>query len=357
MSADASAWTTVSTLDLNVLTGYALSTDVTTLVESALTAAEGYATSALTSANDYTDDKIDSLSGTADDKFLLKTTFSTISTDIGLNRASSADKVVVQSDIADLAGAMHFVGTVTLNEGETVAEAVARLYPDHTVAAGDVVVVTSTSKEYVYAGGTWVELGDEDLYAKKSEVYTQAEICAIASEVFTSATTSANSYTDAEIAKLSIGNYALSTDVDTRIAEAKTYTDTQISGLDVSDSEGGNDAEGFVTKVTETDGKVAVTKKTLQLSDITDVNDISVNIGLSDYALSTDVTTAITAAKQEVVGQSTDTSASNTVYGAKAYAKDYADAKVDELSSGFLILDCGGAALRTDEPTVSQIDA
>lgn len=95
MSADASAWTTVSTLDLNVLTGYALSTDVTTLVESALTDAEGYATSALTSANDYTDDKIDSLSGTADDKFLLKTTFSTISTDIGLNRASSSDKVVV----------------------------------------------------------------------------------------------------------------------------------------------------------------------------------------------------------------------------------------------------------------------
>ena len=357
MSAEATAWTTVSTLDLNILTGYALSTDVTTLVESALTAAEGYATSAITTANNYTDTQINALSGTADEKFLLKTTFSTISTDIGLDRASSTDKVVVQSDIADLAGAMHFIGTVTLNEGETVAEAAARIYPDHTVAAGDVVVVTSTSKEYVYAGGQWVELGDEDLYAKKSEVYTRAEICAIASNVFTSSTTSANSYTDAEIAKLNISSYALSTDVNTRITEAKSYTDTAIQGLDVSDTENGNANAGFVTKVTEIDGKVSVVKKEIQLSDITDVNDISVKINLSSYALSADVTQAITDAKQEVVGQSTDTSAANTVYGAKAYAKDYADAKVDELSSGFLILDCGGAALRTDEPTAAQLGA
>ena len=173
----------------------------------------------------------------------------------------------------------------------------------------------------------------------------------------------ASAYTDAEIAKLSIGDYALSADVDTLVAEvsaaavseANGYTDTAIQGLDVADDEAGNQNAGFVTIVTEADGKIAVTKKTIELSDITDVADISANIGLSDYALSADVTTLVSetsaATIDAVVGESTDLSSADTINGAKAYATDYADAKVDELSSGFLILDCGNASLRTDEPT------
>lgn len=89
---------------------------------------------------------------------------------------------------------------------------------------------------------------------------------------------------------------------------------------------------------------------------------------LSDYALCADVTSEIAAAKSEVIGKETDLSSADTVNGAKAYAEDYTDEKIADLDnglsdyikhgecvqsdlSGFFILDCGGASLRTDEPT------
>ena len=51
--------------------------------------------------------------------YLKASDFRSISADIGLDAASSTNKVATLSDIADLAGAMHFRGAVTPNEGET----------------------------------------------------------------------------------------------------------------------------------------------------------------------------------------------------------------------------------------------
>ena len=104
-----------------------------------------------------------------------KSEFSALSNDIGLSAATVDNHVATMSDIASIAGAMHFLGAITLNEGETVAQAVARTFPGHTVEAGDVVVDTTTAKEYVYCGApvnAWLELGDETLYATKAEVGT-----------------------------------------------------------------------------------------------------------------------------------------------------------------------------------------
>lgn len=245
--------------------------------------------------------------------------FNAISTTIGLNAASSTNKVATLSDIADLAGAMHFRGAVTPNEGETDYEALARAIVDP--ASGDVAIITATSKEYVYNGTAWIELGDEALYATKAEVSAYA--------------------LKTEAAEMSARAYS----------KASTYTNNAIKGLDVASNEGGNENAGFVTVVTEVDGKVAVTKKTIKLSDITDATDISANIGLSNYALSTDVTTLIGDTRTVLVGKSTDVSSANTIYGAKTYA----DGKVSELSNGFLILDCGGSSLRSSEPIASDL--
>lgn len=301
----------------------------------------------LTADVDYLSGVIDDTRATLDavsSDYLKASDFSALSNEIGLSAATSSNKVVTQQDIADLAGAMHFVGPITLNDGETVAQAVARLYPDHTAVGGDIVIDTATSKEYLYTGSAWIELGDEVLYATKAELDTAK------SDVYVSAVTSANSYTDSAIEALNISDYALSADVDTRIKEAKDYADAAISALDVASDEAGNADAGFVTTVTETDGKVAVTKKTLQLSDITDVADISSNIGLSDYALSADVTQLVSdtsaATIDEVVGESTDLSSADTIYGAKAYTDD----KFAEFEAGFLVLDCGNAGLRDGEP-------
>lgn len=347
------AWTDVSTLDLTQLTGYALSTDVDTAINAAIEDLSGTVDAKFALSADVTKlvgDAIDGLSTTVDADYLKKTDFNTISTTIGLDAASSTNKVVTLSDIADLAGAMHFRGAVTPTEGQSDEAAIAAYYTSQSLTpeAGDVVIITTNSKEYVYNGTQWIELGAEDLYATKAEVatvsaeltsdiegltndvsYLSGQIEAISAQTLLSA----NAYTDGEIAKLSADRFALSTDV-------VTYVGEEIGKLDVTDTEGGNADAGFVTKVTETDGKVAVTKKTLQLSDITDYTET-----LSAYALSADVDTLVAA-----------TSAA-TYTSATTDANDYTDQQIDALSSGFLILDCGGSTLRPGEPTADKINA
>lgn len=258
---------------------------------------------------------------TVSSDYLKASDFRSISADIGLDAASSTNKVATLSDIADLAGAMHFRGAVTPNEGETDLQALARVITDP--ASGDVAIITSTSKEYVYNGTSWIELGDEVLYATKAEVSAYA--------------------LKTEAAQMSAFAYS----------EASAYTDNAIKGLDVAANEAGNENSGFVTVVTEADGKVAVTKKTIELSDITDVAKIPENIGLSNYALSADVTTLVSDTSAALVGESADLSSADTIYGAKKYADD----KVNELSSGFLILDCGDSKLRSGEPTAGNLTA
>ena len=253
--------------------------------------------------------------------YLKASDFRSISADIGLDAASSTNKVATLSDIADLAGAMHFRGAVAPNEGETDLQALARVITDP--ASGDVAIITSTSKEYVYNGTSWIELGDEVLYATKAEVSAYA--------------------LKTEAAQMSAFAYS----------EASAYTDNAIKGLDVAANEAGNENAGFVTVVTEADGKVAVTKKTIELSDITDVANIPENIGLSNYALSADVTTLVSDTSAALVGNDTDQPSADTIYGAKKYADD----KVSELSNGFLILDCGNSELRSGEPTAGDLTA
>ena len=242
---------------------------------------------------------------TVSSDYLKATVFNALSNEIGLSAANASNQVVTKKDIADLAGAMHFRGAVS-NLSEITDP-----------KAGDIVIIASTSKEYVYNGTSWVELGDEALYATKAEVSAYA--------------------LKTEAAEMSAFAYS----------EASAYTDNAIKGLDVAANEAGNENAGFVTVVTEADGKVAVTKKTIELSDITDAANISANIGLSNYALSADVTTLVSETSSTLVGESADVSSKNTIYGAKKYADD----KVNELSSGFLILDCGNSAIRSGEPT------
>ena len=65
----------------------------------------------------------------------------------------------VKNAIASLAGAMHFAGVV--GNGERPASP----------KQGDIIIEEGTSKEYVYDGKKWVELGDESLYETKANVH------------------------------------------------------------------------------------------------------------------------------------------------------------------------------------------
>ena len=68
----------------------------------------------------------------------------------------------IQTAVAGLAGAMHFVGKI---EGDTFAAALAAFkvaHPEYTETAGDIVIWGV--KEYVFDGTNWAELGDETIY-------------------------------------------------------------------------------------------------------------------------------------------------------------------------------------------------
>ena len=83
---------------------------------------------------------------------------------------AGAVHAAIQAAVADLAGAMHFRGVVTKNEGESDLEALARVITD--AENGDIAIIGV--KEYVYNGSVWQELGDESIYltiATAAETY------------------------------------------------------------------------------------------------------------------------------------------------------------------------------------------
>ena len=87
------------------------------------------------------------------------TTFDKDSVNLATSKAI-ADYIA--DEITDLEGAMHFVGVVERQEGETDAQAIARTQT--APAAGDVLVMKDNSKEYIYTGSAWEEVGDQSIY-------------------------------------------------------------------------------------------------------------------------------------------------------------------------------------------------
>lgn len=207
------------------------------------------------------------------------------------------------------------------------------------------VIVTTTSKEYVYNGTAWIELGDEVLYATKAEVAAistdltadiaglEADVAYLSDQISTVADTYA---TKAELNDVSV---ALSTDYQGKIdglsdtlAETRTVLDTVSSDYLTS------------TDKTELIGTIS----TVSAEAIVSANSYTdTEIGSLSATTAALVAETSAATVNTVVGQSTDLSSADTVYGAKQYIDD----KIDELTNGFLILDCGNSALRTGEPT------
>lgn len=114
------------------------------------------------------------VSSTAAATFLSASTFDAYKTDVGLTAASSSNHIATKQDITDslkdLANAMHFLGPVTPTSDQKDLDAIADTYENP--AKGDVVIITTNAKEYVYDGSTWRELGDESQHASKAELET-----------------------------------------------------------------------------------------------------------------------------------------------------------------------------------------
>lgn len=158
-----------------------------------------------------------------------------------------ATRQYVLDSVADLNGAMHFRGTVDADPTITT--------PTGTYKAGDVVLFGYD--EYVFDGTKWLALGNESIYAKKTEV--DDEFTAVRQEMATQKT-------------------ELQDEIDSDIAAAKTELtgaiNTAIQGLDKNDTAV---AGQFVTAVSEADGVITVSRAALKASDIPNIEQSQVN--------------------------------------------------------------------------------
>lgn len=158
-----------------------------------------------------------------------------------------ATRQYVLDSVADLNGAMHFRGTVDADPTITT--------PTGNYKAGDVVLFGYD--EYVFNGTKWLALGNESIYAKKTDVAD--DFTAVRGEMATQKTN-------------------LETKIATDIATARTEITTEINdaiqGLDKGDAAV---AGQFVTAVSEADGVITVSRAALKASDIPNIEQSQVN--------------------------------------------------------------------------------
>lgn len=162
-----------------------------------------------------------------------------------------ATRQYVLDSVADLNGAMHFRGTVDADPTVTA--------PTGNYKAGDVVLFGYD--EYVFNGTKWLALGNESIYAKKTDV--NDDFIAVRGEMATQKT-------------------ELEGKISSDIADARTKItaeiNTAIQGLDKGDAAV---AGQFVTAVSEADGVITVSRAALKASDIPNIEQSQVN-GLVD---------------------------------------------------------------------------
>ena len=200
------------------------------------------------------------------------------------NYDPATNKAITKSDldaaVAGLAGAVHFIGVVDALPG--------------TSNNGDICIFGN--KEYVYAtsDNSWHELGDETIYAVKGNIkdadiaadasIAQSKIAGLTAALDAKANVSdlgtmageaktdyvakadAPGYTDILTKTSASSTYETKTDATAKLTEAKGYTDSSIQGLDVAEVAVGTGE--ILSAISETDGKIAVTKRALVAADI-----------------------------------------------------------------------------------------
>lgn len=200
------------------------------------------------------------------------------------NYDPATNKAITKSDldaaVAGLAGAVHFIGVVDALPG--------------TANNGDICIFGH--KEYVYAtsDNSWHELGDETIYAVKGQIkdadiasdasIAQSKIAGLTDALNAKANASdlgtmageektdyvtkadASGYNDILTKTVASTTYETKTDATAKLTEAKGYTDSAIQGLDVAEVAVGTGE--ILSAISETDGKIAVTKRALVAADI-----------------------------------------------------------------------------------------
>ena len=209
------------------------------------------------------------------------------------NYDKETNKVITKSDldtaVAGLSGAVHFIG---------VKESLPTSGNN-----GDICIVGN--KEYVYStsDSKWHELGDETIYAVKGQIkdadvaadaaIAQSKIAGLTDALAAKANstdlgtmaveaaadyikkTDAPGYADILTATTAGTTYETKADATAKLTEAKTHTTTELGKLTLAEVSAG---EGkILTKLSQTNGQVAVETRDLVAADIPTIEQSQVN--------------------------------------------------------------------------------
>lgn len=209
------------------------------------------------------------------------------------NYDKTTNKAITKSDldaaVAGLSGAVHFIG---------VKESLPTSGNN-----GDICIVGN--KEYVYStsDSKWHELGDETIYAVKGQIkdadvaanaaIAQSKIAGLTTDLTAKANsadlgsmateaaadyikkTDAPGYADILTATAAGTTYETKTDASAKLTEAKTHTTTELGKLTLAEVAAG---EGkILTKLSQTNGQVAVETRDLVAADIPTIEQSQVN--------------------------------------------------------------------------------
>lgn len=175
-------------------------------------------------------------------------------------------KDYVDKVISDVNGAMHFRGQVPTDP--TTWE---NPNPDNTYEAGDVVLFGVD--EYVYDGAAWHVLGNESIYALKTDV--DKDLAALDTKM----QGQIDALDEKKQDKLSFeGEYNATNNKVTTKSYVDNAVSTAIGGLDQADAAV---EKQFVTAVSEVDGIITVSRAALKATDIPNIEQSQVN-GLVD---------------------------------------------------------------------------
>ena len=159
------------------------------------------------------------------------------------------NKVATMADVAGLAGVTHLRDTFSNNDGDDKAYIVANFT---NIKKGDIFINTANSKEYLAKAdgqdvANIIELGDESLYAKKSELNAHVEdtIVHITQEertAWNAKTTSAdvsaiaNAYSEIEKARAEGAEQDLKGHIDVISSQISAFTDDWKESVELSAS-------------------------------------------------------------------------------------------------------------------------
>lgn len=164
---------------------------------------------------------------------------------------SVTNYIVRKNDIENLAHGLHFRGEVTTDPTQWTD-------PDNNdgkeYIAGDIVILANTTKEFVFDGSKWLELGDEGNHASK------AALEAVEGRVQTLET---NHPKDVETLRGEIA-----TAKNEAIAKADENTDAAIEAELAKLTQTNSGSGKYVTTVTQSNGKVAVVNADVTPDDI-----------------------------------------------------------------------------------------